>query len=68
MAKTITAQAIGGEQKTNLEADTVADLKEQLGLNGNYTATVNGQPADEDQELVDFNHVTFAPSVKGGAK
>jgi hypothetical protein len=65
MAKNITAQALGGAPKV-IEADTVSDAFNQLGLSGNYTASVNGDTAEMSQELNDYEFVSFAQAVKGG--
>ena len=62
MAK-VTVQAVGGALKEG-NADTVAELKRQLGL-ATYQASVNGEPADDDYELSDYEFVSLAPKVKG---
>lgn len=62
MAK-VNVQPVGGEIK-QVEAGTVAELKAQLNL-GTYQASVNGEPADDDQELNDYEFVSLAPKVKG---
>ncbi len=65
MAKNITAQVLGGSPKV-IEAATVKEAFEALGLNGNYTATINGDAAEMDEELSDYSFVSFAQAVKGG--
>ena len=65
MAKNITAQALGGTAKV-IEANTVKDAFDALGLSGNYTASINGDAASMDDELEEYNFVTFAQAVKGG--
>jgi hypothetical protein len=65
-AKKVTAQVLGGEAQVLDCCKTVEDAFEELGLEGNYTATVNGEPVDMDYELSDFEYVSFAPAVKGG--
>ena len=65
-AKKVTAQVLGGEAQILDCVDTVQEAFEELGLEGNYTATVNGDPADMDQELSDYEYVSFSPAVKGG--
>jgi len=67
MAKNITAQVLGGSPKV-IEAETVRDAFDQLGLSGNYTAAINGETALMDSSLKDYQHVSFALSVKGGRK
>lgn len=69
MAINVTAQVIGGSPKI-IEASTVAEAKQKLqalgvDLSGNYTATVNGEPADDSQSLGDYEFVAFARAVKG---
>lgn len=67
MARKVTAQVMGGQAQTFDGVDTIGDLKEKLGLgSANYAASINGDPADNDDELEDFNFVSFAPPVKGG--
>ena len=63
MAKVIVKQ-IGGTPQEK-EASTVGGLKTSLNLT-NHTATVNGQPANDDQSLNDYDVVHFAQAVKGG--
>ena len=63
MAK-VQAQVVGGSILPK-EASTIADLKEQMNLEGNYQATVNGEPQDSDYELSDYEFVSFAKQVKG---
>lgn len=67
MAKNITVQALGGSPKV-ISADSVQDAFNALGLSGNYTASINGEPANMTDTLNDYEHVTFAQAVKGGAK
>ena len=66
MAKNITGQVLGGIARPNLEGRRVRDIYQGLGLNGTYTATVNGETANMDEELDDYAFVSFAPAVKGG--
>lgn len=66
MAKNVTAQVLGSQAKVLDHASSIADAKSQLGLDGNYTATVNGEPADMEDELEDYSFVSFTKSVKGG--
>lgn len=65
-ATNITGQVLGGQAKTNLTGRTVKDIYQSLGLNGTYAATINGEPADMDDELDNYSFVSFAPAVKGG--
>jgi len=63
----VIATAVGGDPK-RLDAESVADVKDQLGLASTYTATVNGEPADDDTFLSDEDFVSLAPAVKGGSR
>lgn len=65
MAKNVTAQVLGGSAKV-LEVDTVQDAYNQLKLDGKYTATINGEPADLDEEVEDYAFISFSAAVKGG--
>lgn len=63
MAK-VHAQIVGGSIK-EIEADTLGEVKKQLGAE-RYSATVNGEPEGSDSyELSDFEFITLAPAVKG---
>ncbi len=66
MAKNITGQALGGKQKVLENAETVLDVFKALELNGNYTASVNGDAASMEDELEDYSFVSFAQATKGG--
>ncbi len=65
MAK-VTVCVLGGTP-TNIEAQTIGDVKRRLGLD-NYTASVNGAPRGDEQQLADYQYVSLAPAVKGGSK
>lgn len=65
MAK-VTTQVLGGRDKILNDARSVSDAKSQLGLTGNYAVTINGEPANDNDELNEFDFLTFAPAVKGG--
>lgn len=67
-AKQIQAQVAGGEIKLlkNMELRLVKDLRAKLGLGNEQAATINGEPADDNQELRDYDFVAFAPKVAGG--
>lgn len=67
MAKNIQAQVAGGEIKTHKDrVHTVGDLRDDLKLDKSYTASVKGEPQDDDYKLEDYDFVSFAPAVKGG--
>ena len=61
----VTATALGGDPK-RVNATDVASVKKAMGLPSNYTATVNGEPAEDSQTLGDEDFVLLAPAVKGG--
>jgi hypothetical protein len=65
MARNITVQVAGGAQQAGKSADTVGELAEQVGATG-YQATVNGEPAGNDESLDDYNFVSVAKPVKAG--
>lgn len=44
--------------------NTVGDAKRKVGAL-NHTASVNGEPASDDEELEDYAYVSLAPAVKG---
>lgn len=64
MAQKVTAQAVGGAPRVFDDIETVGELKERMNL-GTYQATVNGEPADDSEELQDYAFVSLAPKVKG---
>jgi hypothetical protein len=65
MAK-VTVTVLGSENPVVLDdVDTVADVKAAMET-PNHTATVGGEPADDDETLYDGDFVDLAPSVKGG--
>lgn len=65
----VVAQVIGGELKefTLSEGATVADLKKAEPKFANYQATVNGDSAEDSEELYGYAVVTFSEKVKGAA-
>lgn len=67
MAKKVTIEALGGEPMVCDNLNTIQDAFNQLGLEGSYSASVDGEPvADMLHLLQDYNYVSFAPAVKGG--
>ena len=65
MAK-VDVKVLGGGAPTELEASTVGEVKAAKGLTS-YSASVNGRPASDDQELSDDDFVALSASVKGGS-
>ena len=65
--KTVTVQVLGGAAVVFSvdEVPTVGAAKAKLNL-GSYVATVNGEPANDSDELYDFSFCTLSPSIKGG--
>ena len=63
--KTVMAKALGG-QAQEVQATTVIEAQKALGLEGNYTATIDGEPASDDSPLNDNDIVIFTKAVKGG--
>lgn len=61
---TVIASVLGGNP-VRMDANTVMDVKETLQLT-NHTASVNGEPANDGEELQDEDFVSLAPAVKGG--
>jgi hypothetical protein len=62
---TVVGKVVGGKVK-EFDVETVRELKEEMGLEGNYSAQINGEPADLSDDLNDHDFVTFTQSVKGG--
>jgi len=56
----------GGDPKRVNGVETVQDVKDELGLEGNYTAAINGDTASLSDLVEDEQYVTFATAVKGG--
>lgn len=65
--KTVKWSVFGGAVQTKQveQGCTVADLKEQLNLT-NYTATIGGEPAGDEDTLRNNDVVVFTQAVKGG--
>ena len=67
MAKEVIGKVLGGDPQTFSDVRTVEDVKHKLKLNGaNYTAAINGDPAELSDRVNDYDQVTFSPAVKGG--
>ena len=64
----IRGQVVGGVEKAFEEADTVADVYTALELDGNYSASINGEPAEMNEELDDYAYVSFQEKIKGGKR
>lgn len=66
MAKNVTVQLLGGKANVVSNVDTVKEAIEAAGLEGNFTATINGEQASMGDDLKDFQYVNLAAAVKGG--
>lgn len=62
----VAAKVIGGTLQEYTGVRTVGALAAAMELEGNYTAQVNGEPAEFDELLEDTDFVTFTKAVKGG--
>lgn len=67
MANLVHAQVLGGSVKELKDVTTVADVKRQLNV-PTYTATVNGEPAEDGDTLEEYEFVSLSPAVKGGVR
>lgn len=65
MAKKVTAQVVGGDPLTFDDLETIGDLRKEMDLGPEFTATMNDEPAKDDTKLTSFAYVSFAESVKG---
>ena len=68
MAKNLNAQVHGRTLVRDLIADTVGEVLAQMDVSNSMIATVNGEPASNDQELADFDFIAFSKAVDGGSK
>jgi len=66
MAKNVAVQVIGGAREFLDNVCSPEAAAQRLGLDGTYTATVNGEAAKMDSTLQDDDYVTFSRAVKGG--
>ena len=66
MANKVTGVVLGGAPQILDGVNTIGDVRKKMNIAANYEASVDGEPADNDYELDDYNHVSFAPAVKGG--
>lgn len=67
MAKNVVVQVLGGSKQVLDGATTVSDVKRQLGVD-KYSASINGEPASDHQQLEDGDFVSLSQAVKGGLK
>ena len=66
-AKIITLKVMGSKVKVleGTTASTVQDVINEIGLDGKYTANVNGRPAEMSTRLDSGAFVVLSPAVKG---
>ena len=62
---TVIVKVTGGQPK-QIQAATVAEAKEILGL-GNYSASVNKEPVTLEHVLTENDAVVFSESAKGAS-
>lgn len=67
MANNIIGQVAGGSRTVLDGVETVKDVALKLGVGAGYTAAVNGDTAELEEELNDQDMVTFSKAVKGGS-
>lgn len=56
---------VTGQNPKDCTAETVGELKRTLGLT-TYSASVNGEPANDEDYLENDWLVTLSPAIKGG--
>jgi len=61
----IYACILGGSPRP-LQASTVGEARSQLGVPGDYTATLNGETANDRDSIPANGFVSFSQAVKGG--
>lgn len=64
MAK-VYAKVTGGQVK-EIEAATVGEARNALGLDANYTSAMNGQGTNDSDSVVADSMIVFSAKVKGG--
>lgn len=66
-SKVVTVKIMGKSAQVieDFQGSTVKDLKDLMGLEGNYTVNIGGSPASDDTQLSNGAYVVLAPSVKG---
>ena len=65
MAKQLQVQLVGAPLKRGVEAASLSDLRNTLGVEGETSAVVNNQPVTENYELSDGDFVVFTQNIKG---
>lgn len=61
-----TVQVVGGAPKVLKYSDfsTIAEVKAEMNAE-KYTATMNGDPVEDDDDVEVYSFISLAPSVKG---
>jgi sulfur carrier protein ThiS len=62
----IIVQVSGGTKQVLDGVYTVADVKRKMGTTEGYSASINGNPAQDGDSLDEGDVVTIAKAVKGG--
>ena len=65
MANNVIAQILGGEKQVLDNVATIADVKQRL-QSPTYSATLNGDPASDADDVQEGDFVSLAQAVKGG--
>lgn len=66
MSNNVIGQVAGGEKKILDNVHTVADVKRSLNVSEGYTAAINGDPAEDNDDVSDGDFVSLSKAVKGG--
>jgi len=64
MANNLTVAISGQNTKTEVEGETVGELRRRYNVPSNYAASINGDPAEDSDYVEDYQHVAFFPAVK----
>lgn len=64
----VSAMVMGGQLQTNLEGETVADIKRAVGISGEHTVVMDMSPASDSDAVEDGAYIIFTKAVKGNAK
>lgn len=66
MANNVFAVVLGGQRQEFSGVSNVGDVRQRMGLNSSYQATLNGRPVSDSEPVQDYNFISFAEKVKGG--
>lgn len=65
MAQNVIAQVLGGRKKVLDGVSTVSDVRREMSLGANYTASIDGEAARDADAVSEGQFVSFSESVKG---